>query len=124
MSQAFLGIDVQARRSCSYYVCDEDANYLASGWLGGVDIQSVLSELENLGHSIAAVGVDAPRHLRQNRRQWYWRHGQWARKRTSDRGYGRHCEVVIAAHNLGSPQWTPLASRAASWLNVGLEIYR
>ena len=42
---------------------------------------------------------------------------------TTQRGYGRHCEVVISAHRIANPQWTPLEAEAPEWMQLGFKLY-
>ena len=71
------------------------------------------------------VGIDAPRTPLPAPRAWYWeRAGRWRPRAPTDRGHGRHCEVVISALRLANPQWTPLSETAPGWMNLGFALYR
>ena len=70
------------------------------------------------------MGVDAPRRPLTSPRQWYWSASKgWRRRRPSDVGNGRHCEVVVAAHRIARPQWTPLSEAAPRWMQIGFELF-
>ena len=71
-----------------------------------------------------AVGIDAPRMPLIAKRQWYWNRSRrrWV-KRGSQKGCGRHCEIVISAHRLANPQWTPLEAAVPEWMNLGFKFY-
>jgi hypothetical protein len=58
-------------------------------------------------------------------RQWYWNgiHRRWRLRTTLERGFGRHCEVVIAAHRLANPQWTPFREDAQPWMTLGFALF-
>ena len=59
-----------------------------------------------------------------SKRRWYWSGAKrrWNRRRTQ-KGNGRHCEVVIRAHRLANPQWTPLEHGASEWMQLGFKLY-
>jgi len=131
-ARRFIGVDVQTSRGCAFAVLDEHGVAVASGWLPRNDSAGAKSALlgivrrqsDGAAHSVL-VGIDAPRQPLRMRREWYWDGGRsvWRRARESDKGIGRHCEVVIAAHRLASPQWTPFAIDAKSWMKLGFELY-
>jgi len=58
------------------------------------------------------------------KRQWYWNSAKrkWS-PRKAQKGNGRHCEVVISAHRLAIPQWTPLERDAPEWMLLGFRHY-
>ena len=62
----------------------------------------------------------------QSPRQWYWvgnkRH--WRKKTDKDKGRGRHCEIVVSAHQLANPQWTPLYNEARAWMRQGFKLFQ
>ncbi len=126
----FLGLDVQIRRPCTYYALDQDLAYVDSGVLPGNTIEAISQALVLLVESLAsrasgkvAVGIDAPRMGLPAPRQWYWQKGAWVRKTSRERGYGRHCEVVVKALGLGNPQWTRLASNSPPWMRLGYRLF-
>lgn len=123
MTHVYIGIDVQVRRGCAYCVLSEAGDMIDSGWLRP---EAVISDLKVLANQYpgASVGVDAPRMPIPQQRLWYWRGGQWVERSDRDKGYGRHCEVVIAAHRIANPQWTPLAAEAPEWMRHGFAIFK
>lgn len=125
--KAFLGVDVQSRRKLSYFACDGEGSVLCSRWLSvDEDHRGLVTEVSSQGFEIAGVGIDAPRHLLPGPRAWYWdgRKREWRRRRETEKGFGRHCEVVVSAHGLANPQWTPPESDAAKWLLLGTRLYK
>lgn len=118
----YIGIDVQAARDCPYAVLGENLHLVDSGWLAGVSLDDSLLELLSRFPD-ARFGVDAPRQPLARPREWYWRNGGWRRRAPSERGHGRHCEVVIKAHGVANPQWTPLRADAPGWMCNGFRIF-
>jgi len=124
----FIGIDVQAARGCPYVILDDSAETLDSGWLQG-ESQDALSEylctLVDQQKVNTSVGIDAPRLPLSSPRQWYWEGatGRWRRCRAADLGRGRHCEIVIAAHRLANPQWTPHQPPFPRWMELGFRLF-
>lgn len=57
-------------------------------------------------------------------RKWYWsgKKQKWS-PRKGQKGNGRHCEVVISAHKLANPQWTPLEVDAPEWMRLGFQLF-
>lgn len=126
----FLGVDVQIRRPCTYYVLDQDLAYVTSGVLRGPDIDVTSQHLRALVHDLSekesgrvAVGIDAPRVGLPAPRAWFWRRGAWVPKTGKERGYGRHCEVAVKALGLGNPQWTRLAVDSPPWMVLGYRLF-
>ena len=56
----------------------------------------------------------------------YWQGSkrQWRPRRPSDKGLGRHCEVVLKALNIANPQWTPLIGDSPRWMVLGYILNR
>lgn len=126
----YLGVDVQLSRGCSYYVLDARLDYISSGWLVGEDPDEFCEKLLSLVDSLSArdpgriaVGIDAPRVALSEPRQYYFRSGKWINKTPQNKGYGRHCEVVIKALNIANPQWTPLEGEAPAWMELGFALF-
>ncbi|SCY72255.1 hypothetical protein [Desulfoluna spongiiphila] len=121
----FVGIDVQVKRPCCYAVSDEDGVIVGSGWFR--DVLSFRDELERrfAGHALH-VGIDACRVPLTTSRPWYWDRskGRWRPKTHRDKGYGRHCEVVISALGLARPQWTPTLDAAPEWMKIGFSLFK
>jgi hypothetical protein len=44
----FLGIDVQIKRGCPYYIVNAELGYVASGWLMGHNHDDVCCQLAEL----------------------------------------------------------------------------
>ena len=120
----FIGVDVQETKPCPYAVLDEQARLVASDWLPHGSAAGAARGLRQVveSHRPASMGIDAPRMPLPSPRAWYWRGGSW-RRRTSEKGHGRHCEVVIKAHSIANPQWTPLLSDAPAWMRVGFALF-
>lgn len=126
----YLGVDVQIKRPCTFYVLDQDLAYVTSGLLGGADpdaitqlLFSLVMHLQAQGPGGVAVGIDAPRRALPAPRQWYWRKGAWGARTSGEKGYGRHCEVVIKSMGLGNPQWTRLEGDSPPWMALGYRLF-
>jgi hypothetical protein len=122
MANVYIGIDVQSNRGCPYAVLSDTGDMAESGWLRSKTLTTDLRALADK-YPAAAFGVDAPRMAMPAQRQWYWRGGKWVKRAATDKGRGRHCEVVIAAHRIANPQWTPLAADASQWMRYGFAIF-
>ena len=119
----FIGIDVQLVRDLAYTVMDSDGRVIDNGWLVSGRPSHAVRFLADR-HPAAVVGIDAPRVPLCAPRQHYWTGGSWRHKQSSDKGFGRHCEVVISACGLARPQWTPTAEHARDWMILGFELFR
>ena len=131
MFDHYIGIDVQIRRGCPYYITNANLDYVCSGWLEGSSHEVVCQQLEDLINQLLtkpntkiAVGIDAPRMGLSSPRQWYWRAGKWRRKTGVEKGFGRHCEVVIKALGIANPQWTQMKDTSPSWMERGYRLYQ
>lgn len=122
MTSVVIGIDVQANRACPYAVLDGSARMIDAGWVRASELVTTVTGLAERFPG-AVFAVDAPRIALPAPRAWYWRKDRWARRAGSEKGNGRHCEVVIAAHRLANPQWTPLAASAPVWMQHGFAIF-
>lgn len=127
----FLGLDVQVKRACSYFVLNTGLEYVDSGWLTGnkyneicLSLKEIVDVLEKIGDGKVAIGIDAPRIGLDAPREYYWKRGKWKKKTSQEKGYGRHCEVVLKALNIANPQWTPLAENAPSWMQLGFKLFK
>lgn len=123
---AFLGLDVQAK-SCAWATLDEDASMLASGWMEHdppKELTKLVAELRKEGDELL-VGIDAPRYTLPSPRPYYWdgSRRKWRCRRPSEVGWGRHADVVVSAHSLANPQWTPLPDRIPPWMNLGFQLF-
>lgn len=120
---AYLGIDVQRKRDCPYVVLGGDLKPYISGWLQSPEsIADVIKDTTRRFESVA-VGIDAPRRALDSPRNHYWSRKKWRPRRPSESGYGRHCEVVIAALRLANPQWTPLETACPEWMQLGFRLF-
>jgi hypothetical protein len=130
-SRFYLGIDVQSSRGCPFAVLDQSGEHVEAGWLSG-DLGEIVRGLGRAldrhsgtcGSSLS-VGIDAPRMPLPSPRQWYWdgKTARWRPPRSSDGGNGRHCEIVIAAHRIANPQWTPHRPPFPQWMQLGFALF-
>jgi hypothetical protein len=125
MASYYLGIDVQIRHHCSYAVIDDLGTLVKSGWFFGdplIDAMDVVKKIASDGP--VEIGIDAPRMPLIEKRNWYWNgnNRQW-RLRGNQSGYGRHCEIVISAHHIANPQWTPTKGNAPAWMQLGFKLF-
>jgi len=127
----YLGIDVQTKRGCSYYIVNSGLEYVDSGWLMGHNHDQVCRQLVELKTQLLvnlnlkiAVGIDAPRMGLITPRELFWRGGKWQRKTNVEKGFGRHCEVVIKALGIANPQWTRLKNDSPPWMELGYRLYQ
>lgn len=124
MTDFFVGIDIQIRRHCCYAVIDGNAILIESGWFSSAEADAVdlLKRWSKSGQMY--VGIDAPRMPLVSKRPWYWSSAnrKWI-PRKAQKGNGRHCEVVISAHRLANPQWTPLVKDAPDWMKLGFRLF-
>lgn len=127
----YLGIDVQIRRGCPYYIINSKLEYLASGWLKGSNPDEVCRQLAELKSQLLrdtnikiAVGIDAPRMGLITPRAFYWRKGIWQKKTKVEKGFGRHCEVVIKSLGIANPQWTRMRDVSPPWMELGYRLFQ
>jgi hypothetical protein len=128
----FMGIDVQESRGCACFVMNQQRSWVDSCWTdGGTHAETAarlagkIRELQARHQAALHVGIDAPRVPLPAPRLHYWDGGRkkWRPKRAGDKGYGRHCEIVIKACNIANPQWTRPADSCPSWMHLGFRIY-
>lgn len=124
MTSFYIGIDVQLSHDCSYAVIDDEGTLVDSGWLSEPLIESIELAKKYNTSARTEVGIDAPRMPLNEKRQWYWdgKRRRWNR-RINQNGYGRHCEVVLKAHNIANPQWTPILEKSPNWMRLGFKLY-
>lgn len=125
MTQLFIGVDIQTSRDCCFTLVDEGGVIIESGWLGEDESEFTHLIRKLCENHKVTVGIDAPRKALSSPRQWYWdrSHRRWRPRDRSEKGYGRHCEVVISAHKLANPQWTPLAPNVPEWMAKGFKLF-
>jgi predicted nuclease with RNAse H fold len=125
----FVGVDVQVQRGVVAVAMDRELRPAQVEWIQG-SAASIARDLATLVGGLAAmggrvvVGVDSPRRPLTRPREWYWSGSSrsWRLRRGTDRGAGRHCEVVVAALRLANPQWTPVGD-APDWMKLGFAIF-
>jgi predicted nuclease with RNAse H fold len=124
MNRCYIGIDIQTRRDCCFAVINETGKLEKSGWFSNPLIEAVDLIKEFRKTSKVAVGIDAPRMPLTSERQWFWSgtKRKWT-LREGQKGNGRHCEIVISAHRLANPQWTPLEEAAPEWMKLGFQLF-
>ena len=124
MSPFFIGVDVQVRRKCSYAVIDTQGVLIDSGWFSDPvdEFLDIVGRYTINGRT--EVGIDAPRMPLVEKRRWYWdgRQRRWKLGRNQN-GYGRHCEIVLSAHRIANPQWTPVKDNAPEWMRLGFSLF-
>jgi predicted nuclease with RNAse H fold len=125
MNEYFIGIDIQTKRDCSYAISDQNGDLKESGWFS--ENHSILNTLKKLSvNAKLYVGIDAPRMALISPRQWYWvgSKKKWRPKTKKHKGHGRHCEIVVSAHKLANPQWTPFFDDAPAWMKKGFALFK
>lgn len=120
---AYIGMDVH-KNICSYAILTAELQHYKAGWISNPSeirgvVRNVVKELGSV-----AVGIDAPRCALTEARPHYWGKGHWRQRHASERGYGRHCEVVVAALRLANPQYTPLWEACPKWMKLGFELFK
>lgn len=122
----YLGIDVQVRRPCAWCLLDEDGVMATSGWWeqdqAAEQLRRQLEVLNNQGFKVS-VGIDAPRQPLAQKRPWYWRGGRWEPRKDEDKGFGRHCEMVVKSLGIANPQWTPVVGAIPPWMKLGFALF-
>ncbi|MEM7387194.1 MAG: hypothetical protein AAF514_19825, partial [Verrucomicrobiota bacterium] len=130
-SPVFVGVDVQVQRPCVMVVLDHRLRMIGSAWLEGSSAhevcQGLFERLELFG-SVEAVtiGIDAPRQPLEAKRPFFWdrKANGWRKRKRSERGWGRHCEVIIRSSGLANPQWTPTLAESPPWMVLGYGLFR
>lgn len=124
MISYYLGIDIQVRRQCSYAIIDDQGSLVKFGWFSNplIDALDVIKKIAPYGP--VQVGIDAPRMPLETKRTWSWdgKKRRWNPGRNRN-GYGRHCEIILAAHRIANPQWTPMKQQAPEWMRLGFDLY-
>jgi len=134
MRKFFIGIDVQVRSNSPYAVPDDDLNLVKSGWLpwskdgheasedACYKLRTLFAELSSSGAEVC-VGIDSPRQPLLLPREHFFRHGKWKGRQPGEKGWGRHCELVLKALGIANPQWTPTEDRCPPWMRFGFTLF-
>ncbi|HSW55469.1 MAG TPA: hypothetical protein VLH59_10280 [Ignavibacteriaceae bacterium] len=126
MIKYFAGIDVQIKRGCSYYIIDENKQYVASGWVKEKVSQSfreLFLKISNDNPNEIAIGIDAPRMpiKKLRKRSYDKKTNSWTDN--SEAKLGRECEVIIKSYNIANPQWTRTLKDSPDWMQLGFSIF-
>ena len=128
----YIGIDVQLRRGCAYYVFNQHGATQDSGWVvessaaaAAKALREVVEYFEGHQPGSSAIGIDAPRQPLPKKRPFYWdrRAGDWRKRKASEKGHGRHCEAAIKALGIANPQWTPTRKASPAWMKLGYKLF-
>lgn len=121
----FIGIDISERRGCAVAALDASGRSIGARWALS-RVEAVVDAVRELARGAApTIGIDAPRMPLPAPRPWYWdaKTAHWRARTPRDRGWGRHCEVIIASLGLANPQWTPMAEDAPTWMRLGFDLF-
>jgi len=124
----FTGIDVQLSRDCPFVATNERGKPVRSGWLQGdaAEMASTLLGMLRADYpsSHLYVGIDAPRMPLNTLRKWRWRKRKGWNTALAQRQIGRHCEIVVHALGLATPQWTRLYAHSPEWMHLGFALFK
>ena len=126
MTDLYFGIDVQLSRGSSCAVINSDGVLTAATrFKSPEDASAWVAEIARSTDSVPLIGIDAPRQPLTAPCPWHWngRRRIWRARGSSEPGHGRHCEVVLSAHNLANPQWTPLVADVPPWMQLGFDLF-
>lgn len=122
----FVGIDISAKRGCAIACIDELGRARHACWSKSEvgDVVQAVRALSRSGRRLL-IGIDAPRMPVNSPRAWYWdrKAADWRPRQPDERGWGRHCEVIVSALKLAKPQWTPPKADAPEWMRLGFELF-
>jgi predicted nuclease with RNAse H fold len=128
--QYFMGIDVQISRKCPYMVLNSKNICVSSGWLEGdskneicENLTQIINDLEKDGSGTIAIGIDSPRVPLTTPREFFWNRNHWRTRREGERGYGRHCEVILKSLKIANPQFTPVKEKCEAWMQLGFALF-
>jgi predicted nuclease with RNAse H fold len=127
VANVFVGIDVNQQRPHAYAILNDRGRPVASGWIEHCDAAraAFLRNLKQMaGSRKIHIGIDAPRMPLVSPREHYFERGRWKSRNATQKGSGRHCELVIASLGLAKPQYTSLERHCAEWMCMGFELYR
>lgn len=125
MEDVHIGVDVQARRAFACMAIDDGGDIVDSAWCSRAsEVHEWVADLARHGARIT-VGIDAPSQPLSRPREWFWegKRRAWRSRRAGEKGIGRHAEVVISAHRIANPQWTPFREGAPKWMVLGFELF-
>lgn len=122
----FVGIDISEHRGCTVACIDEGGRAAGARCCNSTPADVAAAVRDVTGGAEVIIGIDSPRMPLSHPRPWYWerRTARWRPRRESDRGWGRHCEVVVSSMKLANPQWTPLEVDAPNWMRLGFDLFR
>lgn len=122
----FIGIDISERRGCAVAAIDGSGRSVGTRCCDSTVSGVIAAVREIAGDTDVVIGVDSPRMPLARPRAWYWnkKTSNWRPRKQEERGWGRHCEVVISSLGLANPQWTPLLEDAPNWMRLGFELYK
>jgi hypothetical protein len=126
MTDLYLGIAVQLSRGSACAVIDETGTMTASTRFTLVEqARDWIAEIAARSSATPVIGIDGPRQPLVEGRPWHWngRGRLWRKRGANEPGHGRHCEVVLNAHGLANPQWTPLVDDVPKWMQLGFDLY-
>jgi hypothetical protein len=122
----FVGIDISEKRGCA--IASIDASGRSAGTRScNSTVSDVLAAVRDIcGAADVVIGLDSPRMPLTKPREWYWARqtNSWRARKQGERGWGRHCEVVVASLGLANPQWTPLFDESPNWMLLGFGLFR
>ena len=121
----FIGIDVSEQRGCAIAALNEDGSSSGSLWCRS-SVLDVVAAIQGLSGPVEVViGIDSPRQPLSAPRPWYWnsRTNQWRSRKTTEQGWGRHCEVVVSSLRLANPQWSRPLDVTPNWMRFGFELF-
>lgn len=95
-----------------------------SGWFSRAEVDALDLVKRWPKSDQICIGIDAPRMPLTSKRKWFWNGAKrkWT-PRKGQKGSGRHCEIVISAHRIANPQWTPIKGKSPDWMNLGFKLY-
>jgi predicted nuclease with RNAse H fold len=125
--RTFVGIDISEGRGCALAAIDESGRSVGSGWSQSDldDVVRVVRRVTAESHDVT-IGVDSPRRPSNVPRPWYWDRKTlgWRPRRVGESGWGRHCEVVVAALRLANPQWTRPGDTSPGSMRFGFSLFQ
>ena len=122
----FIGIDVSEDRGCAVAAIDDSGRALGCRWSNS-EVGEIVSAVRVLARDSTEIdiGIDSPRKPVPVGREWYWDRKTmgWRSRLPAERGWGRHCEVIVSVMKLANPQWTPQEAAAPGWMRLGFSLF-